>query len=127
MKLNIDCVRDVLLQCEEIPLNGKLSFKELVALLSGYSEDDLTYTCIKLHEAGYLSIVYIDYKGKEKHVSSISDISFQGHEFLNNIKDSSVWNNIKNVGSKVGATSISAFTQIATGVITALIKSQLGL
>jgi len=38
-----------------------------------------------------------------------------------------VWNGVKSVAGKVGATSLSALTQIATNVVTELIKAQFGL
>lgn len=58
---------------------------------------------------------------------SASDLTPQGHEFLNNIRENNVWTGVKNVAAKVGTTSLSALVQISSGVITQLIKAQFGL
>ena len=126
MKLNIDCVRDILLICEEIPLNDYFSFNELSSRLKQYDKDELTYNCLKLKEANYLSVVTKTHDCKAT-VVRINDITFQGHEFLNNIRSSKILERSKNVASKIGATSLQAFTQISTGIVLALIKSELGL
>lgn len=126
MKLNINCVRDVLLQCENIPFNGSYSFSQLTSLLPNYTDDEIAYTCLKLHEGNYLHIVTKNY-GSNVCVVRINDISFQGHEFLNNIRSNKVWNDVLAVGDKIGTSSINGFVQIATGVVTALIKNQLGI
>lgn len=126
MKLNIDCVRDILLICEEIPLNEYFSFNELSSRLKQYDKDELTYNCLKLKEANYLSVVTKTYDCKAT-VVRINDITFQGHEFLNNIRSSKILERSKNVASKIGATSLQAFTQISTGMVLTLIKSELGL
>lgn len=101
---------------------------DLVSALPSYSEDEISYTCLKLEEANYINIETIrSINMPGPMIRRINDITFYGHEFLNNIRSDSVWNNVKAVGSKIGATSISALTQIATGTITALIKNQLGI
>ena len=57
----------------------------------------------------------------------IGDLSPAGHEFLANIRKDTVWNGVKSVAGKVGATSLSALTQIAANVVTELVKAQFGL
>ena len=126
MKLNIDCVRDVLLVAETCPFNSSLHFKELSEQLSDYYDDDIAYTCLKLKEANLLSVVTKTI-GSRTTVIKINDISFSGHEFLNNIREPSVWDNVKAIGDKIGANSISAFMQIAANVINVLIQSHFGL
>lgn len=127
MKLNIDCIRTILLECENIPYNSYLPFTQLVSALNTmYSEDEIAYNCLKLKEADYLSVVTkSDHPGIK--IVRINDITFSGHEFLNNVRSSKVAEATKNICSKIGVTSLQAFTQIATGVVTALIKAELGL
>lgn len=128
MKLNPNCVRDVLLELEKLPYQESSTITKLSAVLSDYSEDEISYTCFKLSEANYIDITVgksINAPGPV--IRSINDITYKGHEFLNNIHSDTVWNDVKTIGSKIGASSISAFTQIATGVVTTLIQKQLGL
>lgn len=57
MKLDADCVRDVLLVAETCPFNSSLYFRDLKTALPNYADDDIAYTCLKLKEAGLLSVV----------------------------------------------------------------------
>lgn len=57
----------------------------------------------------------------------VSDLSPHGHEFLANIREDTIWNDVKSISSKVGSKSLSAVSQIASLVIAEIIKSQLGL
>ena len=128
MKLNPNCVRDILLELEKLPYQHSCKIDTLSNALPTYDKDELSYTCLKLSEANYINISTVNAIGMPgPAIHSINDITFYGHEFLNNIRSDSVWNNVKAVGSKVGASSISAFSQIATGVVTALIQHQLGI
>lgn len=125
MKLNIDCIREVLLTMEDMPRNESLSAAELRDILSDYSSDDVDYSCLKLKEAGYIDAV-IKVIPNEFFVLELKDITFLGHQFIADIKSDSVWDNVKEISKKVGSSSLSSLTQIATGVATSLIKSQLG-
>lgn len=126
MKLNPDCIRDVLITMENQPFNHQTDFDDFVPLLPSYSSDDIEYTCLKLKEAGFIrAVTSSDCEGDI--VVSLVDITYSGHQFLNDIRSDTVWNNVKEVSKKVGSHSVSAISQIATGVITAIIKAQLGL
>ena len=128
MKLNPNCVRDVLLELEKLPYQKSATIAELSTALPHYSEDEISYTCLKLSEANYIDITIIkSIHAPSSVIRNINDITYYGHEFLNNIHSDTVWNDVKAVGSKIGASSISAFAQIATGVVTTLIQKQLGL
>lgn len=126
MKLNIDCVRDVLLTMEDMPRNESLTGSELREILSEYPNDTVDYSCLKLKEAGYINAVIGPYEN-DFIVCELRDITFQGHQFLADIYSDSIWNNVKNVSEKIGSHSINALSQIASSVVMAIIKSQLGL
>ena len=48
----------------------------------------------------------------------IIDITYFGHEFIEQIKDDNNWNKVKDVAKKVGSSSIDILLQIAAGVLT---------
>ncbi len=127
MKLNYDCIRDVLLFLEKSPYNETVSFSTIKEALLKYSEEDLSYTCVKLHEANMIDghFIKIDTSNMPI-VHSVTDITIIGHEFLSEIHEDTVWNGVKSVASKIGVTSISALTQIASSVVIELIKSHFG-
>lgn len=128
MKLNPNCIRDILLEIEKQPFQSNLSISELCTSLDNYTKDEISYCCLKLYEADYIDISTVSICGSYMPgIKSINDITFSGHEFLNNVRSDSVWENVKSVSKKIGTTSVSALTQIATGTVTALIKHQLGI
>lgn len=126
MKLNNDCLRDILLTVESIRYGSVLTLDGLHNRLPDYSRNELEYHCLKLHEANYLTIRMVK-QGLNYEVAHIKDLTYQGHEFLNNIHSDDIWNHVKSIGQKVGASSISATTQIAATVVSTIIKNQLGI
>lgn len=126
MKLNPDCIRDVLLQMEELPYQEEMDVIQLHDFLDDYSHDEIDYTVLKLHEAGFIQAHIQKYLSGNIDIILL-DITYNGHQFLANIRSNSIWNNVKEVSKKVGSNSLSALSQIATSVITEIIKSQLGL
>lgn len=129
MTLELDCVRDVLLAVEALEFNQHLHIGTLHEQLSQYSEEQLTYTCLILKDGSYLDIETISPMAGSimPGIKSINHLTYKGHEFLANIRDSKIWTGIKGVAGKVGSKSLDAVVQIASNVITALIKAQFGL
>lgn len=126
MKLNHDCVRDLLIHIEEHLSYGY--YMEIAAIeLKDYSHEELLYTADKLLEAGYIV------GNKRNTISSsfpdirITSISWDGHQFLDNIRDDGVWKDTKKVLSKFTSVSLSLVGNVASQVITSLIQNQLGL
>lgn len=128
MKLNVNCIRDVLLELEKLPFQQSCKMSELITALPKYDADDITYTCFKLAEADYITIQTISsINSAGPSIRCINDITYSGHQFIANIRSDSVWNNVKEVSKKVGSNSIGAISQIAHSVVTEIIKAQLGL
>lgn len=125
MKLNYDCIRDVLLEIEKLPLNQETNPTKLKETLTMYSSEDIIYTCIKLEEAKFISASISKY-GMNNYLINIKDITYLGHQFLADIHSDTIWNDVKAISKKVGSNSIKALTQIATSVVTEIIKHQLG-
>lgn len=125
MKLNLDCIRDILLVLEE-----HASFGEYVNFESAtdyeqtkkYSNEEVGYHIKQCELSGLLYDVNWDMLGN----CSIRDLSPQGHEFLANIRADNNWNKVKKTAIEVGSNSLSAITQIATSVISGIISAKLG-
>lgn len=123
MELNKDCVRDVLLSCEELlkmdedGYMNSLPYEELGQALPNYKTEDIIYTVVKLKEAGFLDVKVIKALGNILVDLRIYDITFNGHEFLNDIRDDDNWKKVKDIAKSVGAFSINMIAQIAVGVI----------
>lgn len=119
-------MRDILLKMENASYCEKLTPVQICESLTQYSQDDIHYAISKLNEAGFIQVEARELDGYVL-VFSLCDITYEGHQFLANIHTNKVWETTKNIGTKIGSTSIHTLTQIAAGVITALIKSELGL
>lgn len=121
MKLNPDCMRHILLELEKAPFQKETYPDELYDALPKYPHDEIDYAILKMHEAGFINATIEKYL--DGHIGiEIYDISFEGHQFLDNVRSSKVWTATKKVASDIGSTSIQAITQIATSVITEIIR-----
>lgn len=127
MQLNPNCVRDILIAVEantgyrvyfEYPQE-----RNNAPSLSNYSDEEIRYHILQCAKANLIELISHDLSGN----IAINDLTPSGHEFLANIRTDTVWNDVKAISSKIGSTSLSALSQIASGTIAALIKHQLGI
>ena len=126
MKLNIDCVRDIILTVEKADYEERLTFDMLHERIPKYSKEDLHYCLVKLDEAYLLDIVTVSVMRQHlPGIKSIHYLTFSGHEFLENIKSDNVWNKTKSVAKNVGSFSLHALKDISVGIVSELIKTNL--
>lgn len=124
MKLNFDCIRDILLFLEPKSYMELTTVDELCASLK-YSDIDIIYSCSKLHEANFIKSDCLQ-DNAILHLTCIFDITYAGHEFLGKIKSDNIWNNnIKPILSGIGLWSFDAISQVASSVLAVLITQQL--
>lgn len=112
-KLNIDCIRDIMLAIEEKPYKQTYTISKLSELLP-YEDDELEYCCYKLYEASFLELTVVDicnYPGYP--IKSINELTYNGHEFLETIRPESVWAKTKHAISKAGSYSLDLIAEIA--------------
>lgn len=95
--------------------------------LTGFSNEDYIYTCLKLKEANLINAATQYYMDEPFPKINISSITWEGHKFLDNIRDDNVWKNTKSVLSKFTSTSISIISDVASQVISNIISKQLNL
>lgn len=124
MKMNVDCMRDVLKQLEEMPLGYMASQKNLIQNLPKYDKDEIQYSCMKLYEAGMIaaSIAEIDNLPTYR-VLNVLDITYKGHDFLAKTRDDERWKGIKKALPAVRDYSIDAINAIANGIASAAISA----
>ncbi|PFJ14750.1 hypothetical protein COD67_07030 [Bacillus cereus] len=117
MKLNHDCVRDLLLTVEESTTDEILSlyFLPQKQRLENYQVDDITYTIQRLKEAGYLNV--IDIATSDGYSAIINSITWNGHQFLDNIRDKTVWKKTKEKASILGSVSLPILSELAKAYI----------
>ena len=125
MKLNHDCIRDVMIYIEENCIyedddRGNRSIHSRVfyeithdkKLSARYTEDEIIHVVAQL----YFEDMFIATMTPETlnfRQVEVDSLSFKGHEFLDNIKDDTVWKKAKKfIGEHLTSTS---FSIIASG------------
>lgn len=138
VRLNQECVRDLLLAIEEhinidpVYMSNLLDISSKYLQLNGihkYEIDELVYTANRLKEAGYINGNEDVHEDENKIFSDfwIISITWNGHKFLDTIRDNEVWSNTKDIISKFSSVSLSLVETIASNVITQIINRHLHL
>lgn len=114
MKLNHDLIRELLLHIEEIS-DGNTNFPSNYFLkpLRHYPERFVTYHLKFLLDAGLI-------EGKNGY---ITDITPYGRNYLDNIRNETIWIKTKNRLQPVGSVTLSVISEVAKSFI----LSKLGL
>ncbi|MDO5785441.1 MAG: DUF2513 domain-containing protein [Eubacteriales bacterium] len=138
MRLNMDCVRDILLCVEEntsltevcVFTDPRPGYEDIfseqeipeyrASLVDKYGADPTFYHVRYCVDAGLI-------QKRESNTTTllIFDLTPKGHEFVNNIREANVWNKVKSVMIKAGASSLGAFMQSASDVVAELIRLNL--
>ena len=123
MKLNHDCVRDILLYLEEYLFDKPLKIKTLFSqLCDKYQLEDIIYTCQKLKEADFITFT-IDSECNRH--SFIKSITWKGHNFLDNIRDNKVISIAKESLKTVASYSLEILSNTCAKVIESMISIKL--
>lgn len=106
MKLNHDCIRNLLLVLEEkltgdIIVNTELKDHEL---LINFSKDDIFYSSKILSEQNFIIAKPLKADNEIDCYAYLS-ITAQGHEYLDNIRDPKVWDKVKQTLADKGLTA----------------------
>lgn len=120
MKLDINCVRDVLLVMEDIPRGEALTGSEMRQILDEYSADDVDYTCLKLMEKGFIK-AKIKFTPTNFYIIELQDITISGHDFISSIRPQKVWDKILERVGKVGSITLDTLPSIALDVLKSFI------
>lgn len=124
MKLDQDLIRNLLLELESQEYASSLNEKQLREFSDekGVDWKQLIYTIQRLNEARYID-AKINYANNDVYSVNISNITYEGHQFLDNIRDKNVWEMTKKRLSNIASVSLPIIKEVAS----AIIKDQLGL
>lgn len=135
MKLNPDCIRAVMLEIEkshQYYLNEagdvtthSLALESISEALPGYSKEEIYYVLFNLEQAGYIDLT-TQWAGGAVYICHVNYMTFQGHEFLNSIRDPKHWSVIKSGLSALGNFSLAAISAFAEGLGNAAISKFIG-
>lgn len=126
MKLQLECVKDILEELEELPI-GSHNLHTFQKSIDKYGEDDVIYTLAKLSEAEYINADVRRTMDGRPHIGGIFDLTFAGHEFLNSIRLPGTWERIKGAAGEGGTACLKAIGEVALELFKEHIRSQLSL
>lgn len=126
MELKLDLIRDVLLYAESLPL-GKSSSAFPVSespFLEKYTEDEIVYALSKMgNDDARLVNGNISWINGKAYFWSIGSPTYKGHQYLDNIREQTVWDHVKEKSKLVGSVSLPILNELAISFI----KKNLGL
>ncbi len=124
MKLNPDCVRDILLEVEKSSTYSfglHFDIADNPELLNKYSWNEIAY---HIKQCALAELIQSELTFESDGYSEIGDLTPKGHEFLANIRQDNIWHKTKDFGKKVGVTSLKTLTDIAAKIVAEIISAQ---
>ena len=132
MKMDPECIRDILLQTEERFVIINLNYlhfpksktqatqhlqKEKYTHIYQYDMKKLIYHVELVAEMDFIKLNDL------KDIYKIEDLTAQGHLFLADIRNEDVWSKTKDIAKKTGTSSLDALKQIAVNVVSSIITN----
>jgi hypothetical protein len=141
MKRNMDLIREVLLALDARPTSEGVRPASLIT--KAYPSDEVEYVASLLMEAGYITGSYIKPSDIEREheqpgksyvtvrnniqVLSVARLTWRGHEFLDSVRDHTIWGKTKDGAKKIGGASVELMWEIAKAYGKHALKEKLGL
>ncbi len=124
MRLNPNCVRDILLTVEEklTDPNSPVPFTSDAqhARLAPYSISEIGYHLKQCELSGLVDIRFWTEAG----TGYVSGLRPRGHDFIANTRDISIWQQALKIAESIGSDSLQALITISERIITDRIDSQ---
>lgn len=121
MKLNPDCLRDLLLLVEDetdLANSVIISPSDFPQTLSSYESDEVMYHIKQAQLSNLIEVKwFVDGSCLIKYLTP------NGHQFVSNIENDGIWSKVKDTSKKIGINSVSTLVQIASNVVLAAIQS----
>lgn len=129
MKLEIDLLRDLLIYVEEKADRPMSDLEDIT--LDGWGESSIAYHVMIAEEAGLIVALISQWPDEQdprvlKISYSVSRLTFNGHQFLESIRDPKYWNVVKTASKKVGNVTIGMLGSVAQSYAKAELAKQFG-
>lgn len=122
MKLDKDLVRQILLSVEA---SNDAPVGWITLEIEGRSSDELSYHVMLLAEAGFIEAQDLSTLGEFEWQPT--RLTYQGHEFLDTIRDSEVWRRTKAGAEKAGVASVGFVWDLAKAYGKQVLSERLGI
>lgn len=120
----MELIRKILFKIEDTIDNiGKTNLQ-----IEGYSKEQVAYHCAILYEGGYIHACNIQYGSNEVYSFSVGRLTWEGHEFLDKIREDTIWNKTKDTIAEKGLPFVFDIVKsVSTEIITGVVKGFVGL
>ena len=130
MKLNYDCLRSLLLTLEEFEnIDENLNYQSMTLddmekALPDFPKNVIAYTTLKAEQGGLINAQIMN-ADNSIYMCIYSSLTYDGHQFLDNVRSNSIWSRTKSIAKKLGCTSLNSLMSIAGKIALDVIQSQL--
>lgn len=118
MKLDYDCVRNILLTVESLECGKSLCRENYASfeLLKNYDEERISYTVKRLVEAGYVPKTSVT-EVIAGIIYSVDELTWDGHQYLDCIRDKEIWEKTRKKAAVFDSVPFKTLSEIALYVI----------
>ena len=122
MKRDMEIIRKVLLAIEEQYVDVSIDDLEV----DGVDMKTVAYHCKILYDGGYISEYNAQFADDELYFFGVGSLTWEGHEFLDSIRDDKIWSNVKSTITKKGLPMvIDVVKDVAAAIISEMAKKAL--
>ena len=119
MKRHMDLIREILLAAEE---QDEQWFAKMLEL-EGWEQCDIVYNVGLAIDAGFLEAEDASLLGHDGKDFVVEKLTFQGHDFLDQIRDESVWKKVKSIAAEKG---VDLTVDVVKSLAAKIVESLLG-
>lgn len=119
MQRNKELIRKILFKIEDAVDNVvKTNLK-----IEGYTKEQVAYHCYILYEGGYIHACNVQYGSNEVYSFSVGRLTWEDYEFLDKIREDSIWNKIKDTITENGLLFVFDIAKsVSTKIIADVVK-----
>ena len=118
MKRDMDLCRLILFKIEDEYRSTALFNLQI----DGYDIETIAYHCDLLFEAGLIKSYKPTYASDEIYFFSVGALTWEGHDFLDKIRENTMWNRTKN---RIKENALPMTLEVIKTIVTSLINDQL--
>lgn len=123
MQRDMELIRKILFKIEDT-VNNTATFD---LEIEGYTFEQVAYHCSLLYEGGYIHAYNPQYACGKVQAFSVSRLTWEGHEFLDKIREDTIWNKTKEAISNKGLPFVFDIVKsVSSGIISGIVKSAVG-
>ena len=123
MKRDLDLIRDMMLRIEAChPKDGKITSETFKDLCD--DEEKVAFHLFLLYDVGFIVAEPVNHSKMRCSDYIVEYLTFIGCDYLDSIRDQSVWNSIKEKLRRIGG---NAPLDILTDLASSLLREQLGM